>query len=144
MSEHISSEDLGLDATTDAGLFGWFLASLLFGRPIQQEVAAQTWRLLIEDGFTTPEAIVSAGVGKLDRELWEGKYRRLVGVMAAELPDVMATVVGSYGSVGNLVRTSANAAELDRRLQSFKGVGPKTAEIFLRDVPNSVIGSSID
>jgi len=31
---------------------------------------------------------------------------------------------------------------ISQRLQRFKGVGPKTAEIFLREVPDALIGTA--
>ena len=45
------------------------------------------------------------------------------------------------GSVARLVRTAGSRAEVTARLEQFKGVGPKTAEIFLREVPDTLIGS---
>jgi hypothetical protein len=40
MAELITAADLGIDTTTDQGLFDWLLASILFGRPVPQKVAA--------------------------------------------------------------------------------------------------------
>ena len=55
---------------------------------------------------------------------------------------MMRGLTADYGgSVARLVRTAASRAEVTARLEQFKGVGPKTAEIFLREVPDSVIGS---
>ena len=45
------------------------------------------------------------------------------------------------GSVARLARTAGSRAEVTARLEQFKGVGPKTAEIFLREVPDALIGS---
>jgi hypothetical protein len=36
--------------------------------------------------------------------------------------------------VGNLLARARNRTDLSRRLQEFKGVGPVTARIFLRDI----------
>ncbi len=36
MAALITADDLGVDTTTDQGLFDWLLASLLFGRPVPQ------------------------------------------------------------------------------------------------------------
>jgi endonuclease III len=41
-----------------------------------------------------------------------------------------------------LVRTASTRDEISQRLQRFKGVGPKTAEIFLREVPDALIGTA--
>jgi len=40
------------------------------------------------------------------------------------------------------VRTASTREEISERLQRFKGVGPKTAEIFLREVPDTLIGTA--
>ena len=143
MTNHLRASDLDLDTKTDDGLFGWFLASLLFARPIQEQVAAHAWRVLIADGFTTPESFVAAGSSVIDHELWQGNYRRLVGVMAEELPRVMSALIEEYGSVRKLVATAKNKVELEARLELFRGVGPKTAEIFLREVPLDAIGRAL-
>jgi len=62
--------------------------------------------------------------------------------MSAELRDVMRALITDYdGSVAHLVRTASTRDDLSQRLQRFKGVGPKTAEIFLREVPDGLIGA---
>ena len=62
--------------------------------------------------------------------------------MSQELRDVMQGLSDDYaGSVARLVHTAASRAEVTARLEQYKGVGPKTAEIFLREVPDSAIGS---
>jgi 3-methyladenine DNA glycosylase/8-oxoguanine DNA glycosylase len=62
--------------------------------------------------------------------------------MSEELRDVMRALIADYdGSVARLVRTASTQDEISQRLQHFKGVGPKTAEIFLREVPDTLIGT---
>jgi 3-methyladenine DNA glycosylase/8-oxoguanine DNA glycosylase len=59
------------------------------------------------------------------------------------LRDVMRALITDYdGSVSRLVRTASTKADVSERLQRFKGVGPKTAEIFLREIPESLIGAT--
>ena len=53
----------------------------------------------------------------------------------------MCLIADYGGSVARLVRTADSRTEVSERLERFKGVGPKTAEIFLREVPDAVIGS---
>lgn len=63
--------------------------------------------------------------------------------MSEELRDAMRALIDEWGgSVARLVRTSSSPQEVSARLQAFKGVGPKTAEIFLREIPDEVIGSA--
>jgi endonuclease III len=141
MAALITAADLGIDTSTDQGLFDWLLASLLFGRPVQQQVAARVFRKFKEDGWDTPEHFTADDQHPLWRELWEGDYHRMSSVMSEELRDVMRGLIADYGgSVGRLVRTAGTRAEVTARLERFKGVGPKTAEIFLREVPDALIG----
>lgn len=141
MTGHMTAGDLGIDLTEGAAdqLFRWFLASLLFGRPIQQDVAANTYRVLIKHGLTSPGQFE-----KYDREglralLDEGHYARLDYIMTDELHDVMRTVKDEYGSVSQMVKKAESRKALTDKLVALKGVGPKTAEIFLRDIPKSVL-----
>jgi hypothetical protein len=142
MAALITAADLGIDTGTDQGLFDWLLASLLFGRPVPQQTAARAFRKFKEDGWDTPEHFTADDQHRLWDELWEGDYHRMSSVMSGELRDVMRALIADYGgSVGRLVRTSSSRADLSERLERFKGVGPKTAEIFLREVPDALIGS---
>ncbi|HWG60100.1 MAG TPA: hypothetical protein VG253_00170 [Streptosporangiaceae bacterium] len=139
----ITAADLGIDTTTDQGLFDWLLASILFGRPVPQKVAATAFRRFKEDGWDTPDRFAADDNHRLWHELWEGDYHRLSSVMSEELPDVMRALIADYdGSVALLVRTASTREEISQRLQRFKGVGPKTAEIFLREVPDALIGTA--
>ena len=140
MSAHSTAKDLGLDVTTDDGLYGWFLASLLFGRPVQESVAIQAWKVLREDGFTSPESFIGASSTRIDTDLWNANYRHLVGVMTAELPRVMEDTITAYGSLRALITTAESRSQLETRLEDFTGVGPKTAAIFLREITDDMIG----
>jgi 3-methyladenine DNA glycosylase/8-oxoguanine DNA glycosylase len=140
MAALITAADLGIDTSTDQGLFDWLLASLLFGRPVPQQVAATAFRKFRADGWDTPEHFTGDDRHPLWDELWEGDYHRMSSVMSEELRDVMRGLIADYGgSVARLVRTAGSRAEVAERLERFKGVGPKTAEIFLREVPGTLI-----
>ena len=143
MSKNMDAKDLGLDLSDGAAdqLYGWFLASLLFGRPVQQKVSADTWKVLIDHGLTSPGQFE-----KYDREglralLDEGHYARIDYIMTDELHEVMGTVKREYGSVSDLVKKAESRDDLQAKLLELKGIGPKTVEIFLREVPAGVIGS---
>jgi endonuclease III len=142
MAALITAADLGIDTSTDQGLFDWLLASLLFGRPVPQKAAASAFRKFKADGWDTPEHFTADDHHPLWHELWDGDYHRMSSVMSEELHDVMGALIADYGgSVARLVRTARSRAEVSARLEQFKGVGPKTAEIFLREVPDALIGS---
>jgi endonuclease III len=141
MADLITAADLGVDTSTDQGLFDWFLASLLFGRPVPQKAAASAFRKFMEDGWDSPDHFTADDHHPLWHELWEGDYHRMSSVMSEELRDVMRALMADYdGSVARLVHTASTRAEIGQRLQRFRGVGPKTAEIFLRELPDASIG----
>ncbi len=129
------AEDFGLDVVSgDDDLFRWFLLSYLFGKPIQSSVAAQTWQIFIDRKLDTPWAIVNLPHRKLVRVLDEGKYTRYDEVMARALRICMQQLIDDYeGSLWLLFESSMDEDEFSKRLQKFYGVGPKTAEIFMRE-----------
>jgi endonuclease III len=143
-TRNMTASDLGIDpGSGDAkDLYEWFLASLLFGRPIQQDVAADTWRVLIRNGLTSLGRFADYDREGLRALLDEGHYARIDYIMTDELHDVMKTIAADHGSVSELVKHSESRAALRSTLLDLKGVGPTTASIFLREVPNEVIGSA--
>lgn len=136
MKKNIYAKELQIDLTSqqEAELFKWFLACLLFGKPIQQEVAKRTYFEFLKEGLTTPEKILAAGWDKLVAVLDKGHYVRYDYSTATKLLEVSKILKENYGSVTNLVKQSKNKQELETRLQDFKGIGPVTSRIFLRDI----------
>jgi endonuclease III len=127
--------DFGLDVTSgDDDMFRWFLLAYLFGKPIQSSVAANTWKLFIDRKIDTPWAILNMSPRALVRLLDEGKYTRYDEVMTRALRTCMEQLIKSYeGSLMYMYESSMNEEEFSRRLQELYGVGPKTAEIFMRE-----------
>ena len=127
--------DFGLDVTSgDDDMFRWFLLSYLFGKPIQSGVAANTWRLFIDRKVDTPWAILNTPARALVRLLDEGKYTRYDEVMTRALRTCMEQLIRDYeGSLMLMFESSTNEEEFSKRLQKLYGVGPKTAEIFMRE-----------
>lgn len=132
--QHYASE-LGLDVTSgDDDLFGWFLAAYLFGKPIQSSVAVNTWHVFKAHGMDTPWAIASANRRQLAALLDAGKYTRYDEVMARALQTCMEQLIRMYeGSLLLMFEQSETEDEFSKRLQELYGVGPKTAEIFMRE-----------
>lgn len=132
----IGSKDLNIDLPSrkESEAFRWFLACLLFGKPIQQEVAKRTYFVFIEEGLDNPDAIVKAGWDKLVEVLDKGHYVRFDYSTATKLLDVCKALKEKYGNLSNLIGRSKNQADLAKRLEEFKGVGPVTVRIFLRDL----------
>ncbi len=132
----IRSRDLGiaLRSGKDSELFKWFVACLLFGKPIQQEVARRAYVELARDGLVTPEAILRAGWHRLVAVLDRGHYVRYDFSTATKLLEVCGALRKQYGTLTRLFAQATSEADVRRRLQAFRGVGPTTARIFLRDV----------
>ena len=132
---HIA-EDLGirLPSKEEGELFKWFLACLLFGKPIQRQVAERAYMALAEAGLVNPDAILRAGWDKLVRLLDDAHYVRFDFSTATKLLHVSEELKQRYGTLTNLLANSKAPRELSARLQEFKHIGPKTAEIFIREV----------
>ena len=131
----VDARELGIDLPSgkESELFRWFLACLLFGKPIQQAVAKRAYFEFERARLVTPRAIVKAGWDRLVNVLDRGHYVRFDFSTATKLLEVCTALLDRYGTLTNLVRQSRTRADLARRLQAFKGVGPTTTRIFLRD-----------
>jgi endonuclease III len=127
--------DFGLDVTSgDDDMFRWFLLAYLFGKPIQAGVAANTWKLFMQRKIDTPWAILAMPRRSLVRLLDEGKYTRYDEVTARSLQTCMDQLIRGYeGSLLLMYESSETEDEFSKRLQTLYGVGPKTAEIFMRE-----------
>ncbi|MGD0228536.1 MAG: DNA methylase [Terriglobia bacterium] len=130
------TKDLGvlLSSKKEEELFKWFLACLLYGKPIQQQVAERAFLMLAAARLLSPDAILLAGWDELVRRLDEAHYVRFDFSTATKLLHVSKELKERYGSLTNLLAESKTPAELSKRLQEFKYIGPATARIFLREV----------
>ena len=88
--QKISSRDLriNLESGREEELFKWFLASLLFGKPIQQEVAKRTYFEFEKEKILSPEEILKAGWDKLVEILDRGHYVRYDFSTATKLLEI--------------------------------------------------------
>lgn len=127
--------DYQLDVLSgDNDLFRWFLLTYLFGKPIQSAVAVKTWQLFISVKMDTPWAIADARRGEIVRLLYEGKYTRYAESTALGLQQCMKQLIRDYeGSLMLMLEYSENEEQFAKRLQKLYGVGPKVAEIFMRE-----------
>lgn len=130
-----SADEFGLDPlNSEDDLFRWFLLAYLLGKPIQSGVAAQTYRLFVDRGLDTPWAIQDTPERKLAHILVEGKYTRYNHVMAMALHKMADQLIRMYdGSLMLMLNSSETEKEFSKRLQELYGVGPKTAEIIMRE-----------
>ncbi len=136
MKGKIYSRDLGINLKSgkEEEIFKWFLACLLFGKPIQQEVAKRTYFEFEKEDLLTPEKILEAGWDKLVEVLDRGHYVRYDFSTATKLLEICKKLKKDYGSLGNLLKSAKNKKDLERKLLEFKGIGPVTTRIFLRDL----------
>lgn len=132
------SEELGLDLARkdDRTLFQWFVASLLYGARISETIAARTYRSLRRHRLMTPRRIVRAGWDYLvDPIMREGGYVRYDGRKSTQLLRDCAALVADYrGSLTALHEAAQGPEDLEQRVTAFYGVGPVTANIFLREL----------
>jgi len=125
---------IDLASKKEKEVFKWFLACLLFGKPIQTEIAEQAYRELVAARLTTPDAVLGAGWDKLVLLLDRAHYVRYDFSTATKLLEVCRELKSRYGTLTNLLAETRTASELSLKLQEFKHIGPVTARIFLREV----------
>lgn len=131
------SEELGIDLAlrSEKEVFKWFLASLLFGARISSKIAAKTYKQFERTNLTVPEAIQKAGWNRLVEVLDEGGYARYDYKTANMLLDITKRLQEQYGGkILTLKERAAHYEELEKMLREFKGVGPVTVNIFLREL----------
>jgi len=130
------SEELGikLNEKSDEEIFKWFLASILFGARISETIAKYTYRTFERYNAVTAKKILDAGWDELVRILDEGGYVRYDFSTADKLLGICEILVEKYGSLINVHEQAKDAKDLEQRLLEFKGIGPVTVNIFLREL----------
>ena len=132
------SELLGIDLRSgrNAEVVKWFLASILYSKPIRESSAAKTYRCFEELGIVTADAIVQMGWDGLVSVLDRGGYTRYDFSTADKLLDVFGNLNIDYrGDLNLLHKQSKNGKDLEQKLKALgKGIGDTTVSIFLRDM----------
>jgi endonuclease III len=137
--KRITAQQLGLAeelATgTDAALFKWLVASFLFGKPIQQPIAEQAYRIIVERyRRDTPRRLGDSSKAELVRMLGEAHYVRYDLSTADRLLKLCRKLDEQYdGKLSVMHQQSSSRKDFERRLAEFEGIGPKTVEIFMRE-----------
>jgi hypothetical protein len=134
--KNIRSSELGIDlhSLREHELFRWFLACLLFGKPIQQDIARKAFLQLDQAGLVSPQAILNAGWGRIVDLLDRAHYVRYDFSTASKLLDVCNGLMVRYGTLKRLIAQCATPVQFAKTLQEFKGIGPVTAGIFTREI----------
>ena len=132
------SEMLGIELVPKrrGEIVKWFLASILYSKPIRESSATRTYQVFAKNRITTAHSIVNAGWDRLVRMLDEGGYTRYDFSTADKLIEVFRNLERNYGGdLSRLYEQSKNEEELESRLKGLgKGVGDTTVSIFLRDM----------
>jgi len=117
-------------------IFKWFLASLLFGTRISEQIATNTYGAFEVENLVRPEQILEAGWDRLVEVLDEGGYARYDYKTATKLLDIMKNLMSEYGGdLNRLHATARDSEDLEKRLAALgKGIGPTTVNIFLREM----------
>jgi len=125
-----------LAGAREGELFKWLLASFLYGARISELIATRAYREFERRQVVSPQAILSTGWDGLVRILDDGGYVRYDFSTARNLLAVAGDLVREYGGNLNNVHAAAkDARDLEARLQRIgKGIGPVTANIFLREL----------
>jgi len=129
---------LGIDlASTDTNeRFKWFLAAMLFGTRISEQLATRTWHELAARGVLTPQRMLDTGWDSLVAILDAGGYTRYDFKTATKLLAVCTTLLHDYdGDLDTLHAAAADPRNLEARLKALgKGIGDTTVAIFLREL----------
>jgi len=128
------SKELGLDLSKEDDRFKWFLASVLFAKRISAEIAKETYLYFEQEELTSPDAILEAGWDRLVEVLDSGGYTRYDFSTATNLLGIAKMLKERYGDLERLHAESSSPADLESRLQEFRGVGPVGVNIFLREL----------
>jgi hypothetical protein len=131
------SDILGIDVRSgrNSELFKWFLASILFAKPIREEEAIRTYRCFVAHGVVSPRKIIETGWQGLVDILDEGKYTRYDFSTADKLLEVMSRLETEYGGdINRIHKLAADSEDLEARIKALgKGIGDTTVGIFLRE-----------
>jgi hypothetical protein len=127
------SEELGIDVRKEP--FKWLLASILFGARISTSIAKKTYKAYEQAGLTSPKKIATSDERTLIEIHGRGGYARYDGITAEYVMGVARKLLEEYdGKVDQLDAVSKDSEDLEHRLEDFRGIGPVTAKIFLREL----------
>jgi len=131
------SEELGINLKKgEKEWFKWLIASVLFGARISETIAKNTYRALVKHNLLTPQRILQAGRAYLIRHIMsEGGYVRYDGITSNYLQSICKKLIKEYdGKIANVHKKAKDPKDLENRLLDFKGIGPVTVNIFLREM----------
>jgi DNA polymerase/3'-5' exonuclease PolX len=127
---------INLKSRRNEEIVKWFLAAILYSKPIRESSATKTYRCFERREVTTAKRIVEAGWNRLVEILDEGGYTRYDFSTADRLLEVFGNLEKQYGGdLTRLYKESKTGAEVEANLKRLgKGIGDTTVSIFLRDM----------
>lgn len=132
------SEMLGIHLKTrnNEEIVKWFLASILYSKPIRESTATLTYKTFEEEGVLSASKILESGWEGLVSLLDEGGYVRYDFSTAEKLLRVFGNLKKDYGGdLNRLHDLASDSDDLEKRITGLgKGIGPTTVSIFLREM----------
>lgn len=132
------SVSLGIDLERGDSqeVFKWFLASILYGARISENIASKTYREFERSGVLSPDSILDTGWHGLVEILDAGGYVRYDFKTATKLLEVMKALKGRFRGDLNVLHAQAEGPrDLEANLIDLaKGIGPVMVNIFLREL----------
>jgi hypothetical protein len=114
----------------------WFLASILYAKPIRESSATKTYFCFLKHKVTDAKRILDTGWHGLVDILDEGSYTRYDFSTADKLLEVFGNLQKLYkGNLNLLYKKAKDSKDLEEKIKSLgKGIGNTTVSIFLRDM----------
>jgi hypothetical protein len=132
------SEMLGINLKSGKNeeIVKWFLASILYAKPIRESSATKTYFCFLKHGVTNAEKILATGWHGLVDILDEGGYTRYDFSTADKFLEVFGNLQKQYKGNLNLLHEKAkDSRDLEERIKELgKGIGETTISIFLREM----------
>ena len=127
---------ISLKSGRNEEIIRWFLAAILYSKPIRESSATRTYQCFEKYGVTSGRRILRAGWDRLVQILDEGGYTRYDFSTADKLLEVFGNLERRYdGNLTRLYEESKDQLELEANLKGLgKGIGDTTVSIFLRDM----------
>ncbi|MCK4278629.1 MAG: hypothetical protein KAW82_05555 [Desulfurellaceae bacterium] len=128
--------NINLKERDDNEIFKWFIASLLFGARIRENIAKNTYFSLAHKNILFPKGFIQNSREDIVTILDEGGYARYDFKTATKLISASKNLTNNYnGSLNNLYYQSKNEKDLEKKIKALaKGIGPVTTNIFLREL----------
>ncbi len=128
--------NINLKERDDNEIFKWFIASLLFGARIRENIAKNTYFSFAHKNILFPKGFIQNSREDIVAILDEGGYARYDFKTATELISASKNLINNYnGSLNKLYYQSKNEKDLEKKIKALaKGIGPVTTNIFLREL----------